>query len=308
MASDARRLEGVIVPLITPLNEKEELDAPALEKLIEHVMEAKVHALMALGSTGEFASLTGDVKEAVMRKVKEIADGKIPVFVNVSDISTKRAIKGAKIAESIGCNAIVVCPPYFYYLNQESLIEHYERIAEAVSLPIILYNIPQYIISELNIETVKKLSKNKGIIGIKDSSGNTSYLENLAIHFRNAPFRIYQGDERNIEAALMTGANGFVPSIANLYPQLCVDLYNAFKEDNGLKIHDLQETIRSFGNIYGLTRNKIQAGLKYALSLKGICRPIVSEPLPELDKFEKFEIERIMQQYDIRCKHTAKIY
>ena len=304
MPFDIRRLEGVMVPLVTPLNEKEELDGKALETLIEHVMEAKVHSLFVLGNTGEFASLTGDVKEAMMRKVKEIVDGKMPVFVNVSDVSTKRAIKGAKIAESVGCNAIVVCPPYFYHLTQDSLIEHYERIAQAVSLPVVLYNIPQYIISELNIETVKKLAKDKRVIGIKDASGNTSYIENLAIYFKNAPFRIYQGDERNIEAALMTGANGFSASLSNLYPQLFVDLWNAFADDDGLKVHDLQETIRSFGNIYGLTRNKIQAGLKYALSLKGICKPIVSEPLPELDKFEKFEIERILQQYDIKCKHS----
>jgi len=222
-------IHGIIPPLATPFTANEDLDIPRLRWFIEHQLSAGVHGIFVLGTNSEFYAMDDAEKQQVIAVAVEQVKGRVPVFAGTGAETTREAIRITKIAEKEGANGVSVITPYFISPNQQEIHDHYNRIAESTSLPVLLYNNPVTCGGlKIDPDTVGRLSRIKNIVGIKDSSGD---LQNTIEYLRNVPetFAILQGRDTLIYSAMDLGARGAVPATANIAPALLVEIYNKFK-------------------------------------------------------------------------------
>ena len=223
-------LEGIICALITPLTEQEKIDERGVDKLLERVVGGGIKTLLALGSTGEQATLRDAEKRRLLQVVKNAMPAGVALIVGTGDTGTLRAIDNAKMAQDAGADAVIVTPPSYYLFDDGALLNYYERIAEAIELPIILYNISRYTGNKLSLELVKRLSADQRIIGIKDSDRDMDYFHKLLERTHaQKHFSVIQGSDRLFVESFVAGAPAGVSVTANIYPELTVSLYDHYR-------------------------------------------------------------------------------
>lgn len=300
-------LEGIIVPLVTPLSSNDQIDILGLEKLMEHVIDGGVHGIFILGTSGEAQSLSMKLREQMIIETNRILKNRLPLLVGISDTSLYDSVELAKKAYEAGAYAVVSTPPYYFATGQPELFEYFENLISLIPLPLFLYNMPVHTKVYFDAKTIKQLAENKKIIGFKDSSANGSYLQNVMYTMRGNPnFMIFVGPEEMTAEMVLTGANGGVNGGANLYPKLYIELYNASKSHNIEKVIRLQEIVLDIStSIYnkGKYGSSYLKGLKCALSIAGICNDILAIPFSHFDKEEREEIEKDM----IRIQHALSV-
>jgi 4-hydroxy-tetrahydrodipicolinate synthase len=223
------QIGGFVPPLVTPLTSGGDIDVPALAQLADRLVRAGVHAIFALGTSAEFSLLTSDQHKCVVDTTLEAVAGRIPVLVGVSDTVPARVKKRLAWAQTAGAAAGVVCPPYYFPFSQAEIRSFILEVLGAADLPIMLYNIPSLAQNQLEVELVTELAGCARIIGIKDSSGDFIYFQHLLRGTRSvrAGFSVMQGRECLSAASLLMGADGLVPGLGNLVPELCVSLLEA---------------------------------------------------------------------------------
>ncbi|WP_026951395.1 dihydrodipicolinate synthase family protein [Algoriphagus mannitolivorans] len=288
---DSSEFYGIIPPMITPLNPDLSLDVDHTEKMISHLIRGGVHGIFILGTTGESASISQDVKSDLIRLTCKMVLGKIPVLVGITGCSLIESLDLAGIAKDSGADALVAAPPFYVNIDQEELEVYYKRLADEVALPLMLYNMPSHTKISIGLDTIISLSSHPNIIGIKDSSGDLAYFQNLCEAFRGQQdFRIFVGPEEVLAASLELGGHGGVSGGANLFPQLYVKAYEAFEAKDFGRLRELQETILFLSaNIYqnATYKSSYLKGLKAAMSLEGLCRGILAPPLFPYSEAEK---------------------
>ena len=289
------KLEGIIVPLATPLTQKEEVDQAAIRRLVRHVTQGGVNGLFVLGSTGEFACLDAKQRKRAVEAVVDANEGKLPVLAGVANCSTKLTVQHARDAEKAGADFLVCTTPYYFMLPQEKIVEHFKAVAKAVDIPVVLYNIPQLTKNPIELATLKELAGNARFAGMKDSSCDENYLTALANEFRDSRFKIFQGNEAALGQALVMGCAGGVPSLANVFPRECAALWKAFRKMDFKAVHAAQEKIVELQFVYGPKNAKAVAGIKAALNYLGICGKTICAPLPTLSAAEEKTIVRALQ-------------
>ncbi|MBA4062300.1 MAG: 4-hydroxy-tetrahydrodipicolinate synthase [Isosphaera sp.] len=223
------QLRGIIPPVVTPFTADQELDLPQLRRHIDWQLSRGVHGIFVLGTTGEFYALDEAEKQAVAAAAVEHCRGRSPVFVGTGAETTREVVRLTKMAEKEGASGVSVITPYFLKPSQAELVEHFRRVAEGTTLPVVLYNNPATC-GGLSIEpdTASKLARVPNVIGIKDSSGD---LQNTIEIIRSTPretFAVLNGRDTLILAALQAGAQGAIPASCNVAPDLCVGIYEAF--------------------------------------------------------------------------------
>jgi len=222
------QVRGIIPPVVTPMRPDEEIDYPKLRKFIDHQIESGVHGIFVLGTTGECYALDADEKQKIVAAAVEQVNRRVPVYAGTGAETTREAIRHTRMAEREGVDGVSVITPYFIMPNQSEIADHYRRVAESTSLPVVLYSNPSTC-GGLKIEpdTVAKLAGVKNIVAIKDSSGD---LQNLVETVRLVPpaFAVLQGRDTLIAPALMFGAKGAVPASCNVAPRILVEIYEAF--------------------------------------------------------------------------------
>ncbi|MFA6449795.1 MAG: dihydrodipicolinate synthase family protein [bacterium] len=288
-----RRYHGIVPPLVTPLKTPEKLDPAGLRRVIRHVVDNGVHGVFVLGSTGEFPSLTQKTKEQVVEITVEEVNGKVPVYVGVSDPNFTQLARNAAFVKKAGGDVIVCQPPFYFPLGNDELVVFYERLAERAELPIILYNIPTLTKVCLSHEVIAKVSQNPQIIGLKDSQGDMSYLQTMLGYFRERQdFKIFVGVETLIAECVLFHAHGAIPGGANVAPRLFVDLYEAALKRDFKTIDKLQSQVMRLSAIYrhGRFWSSYLKGLKAALSVMGLCQDTLTETF---DSFHPEAIEAI---------------
>jgi len=282
---------GIIPPMITPLHPDYSLDIDHTILMVNHLLEGGVHGIFILGTTGESASLSSDVKSDLIRQVCRQVNGRVPVLVGITDCSFVESLDLAAVAAESGAAALVAAPPFYMNIGQEELAAYYRKLADAVPLPLFLYNMPSHTKIFINTETVKYLSTHPNIIGIKDSSGDLANFESLCHAFKDQPeFKIFVGPEEILSQTLEMGGHGGVTGGANLFPELYVQAYEAFQGGEKSKLKELQETILFLSkNIYQNQNYKscYLKGLKAAMSFEGLCRGILAPPLFAYSEEEK---------------------
>ncbi len=236
------KLEGIITAMVTPFNADQSINYKATERHIDHLISNGVDGLFILGTNGEFHVLSHKEKLEYARFVVDYVDHRVPVYVGTGECGTEETIHFSKAMEAAGADAFSVITPYLVKVSQAELIDHYTAIADAVSTPIIMYNIPANTGITLEAETVAALSQHPNIVGIKDSSGNVELLSGYCA-IETADFSVLVGSDSKILTGLKLGAKGAVASTTNAIPKHVVTLYNAFKEGHLEEAERLQKDI-----------------------------------------------------------------
>lgn len=285
------KLEGIIVPMVTPLHSNGELDKKGTERLIKHLIHGGVHGIFILGTTGEASSLKPSLtKELIELSCKE-ANGLTKMLVGISHTSTDVSLKLAQVAKQNGADAVVALTPYYFYLDQEELEHYYIHLADESPLPVFIYNFPR--MTKLNLEpkTAEKLALHPNIIGLKDSSGNGVYLQKLLpIKKKRPDFSILVGPEEMLAQSVIAGADGGVTGGANIFPELYVYLFEASKNKDWLLIDKIQGIIMEISEkIYGASAKNSAyfSGVKESLYHLGICEPHLAAPMIGIDPKSK---------------------
>lgn len=295
-----KSLEGIIVPLITPIADNGTIDIEGLNNLIEHVISGGVNGIFILGTTGESQNLAKHQRELMITETSKILRNRLPLLVGISDTSIKDSINLAQKAFENGADAVVSTPPYYFSTGQSELINYFEKLLDQLSLPLFLYNMPVHTKVNFNPITIKEIASNKKVIGFKDSSGNGTYLQSVMYTMKDNPeFKIFAGQEEMTAEMVLMGASGGVNGGANLFPKLYVALYQAAKSNKIEKVRELQQNVMQIStNIY--TKSPLASsylrGLKYALSSLDICKGNLSIPFTQYDKKIKIEIRKAMDE------------
>ena len=276
-----KKLRGIIPPMITPLKGNDELDREGAVRLVEHMLKGGVHALFILGTTGEAQSLTYSLRYEFVELVLKQVAGRVPVLVGVTDTSLDESVRLAEHAKKCGAVGVVAAAPYYFAASQQELIEYYTALADALCLPLYLYNMPSHVKVFLEAKTVAALADHPNIVGLKDSSANMNYFETLIYLLGDREdFSLYVGPEE------LTGE-------CVLFPELYVEMFDAAEAGDLKRVRELQRRIMQIsGSIYtvGKYGSSYLKGVKCALSLLGICDDYLSWPYR---KFRAEERERI---------------
>lgn len=219
-------LNGILVPMVTPFKASGELDIDTLKKLTQAFIEKGVSGLVVCGTTGEYYTLTEQEREQVLRTVVELAKGKVTLVAGVNDLSTAGAIRRAQQAKDLGYEGLMLAPPAYSLPSQEGVIAHFEAVAQAVDLPIIMYNFPARVGIEIEFDTVVHLAKNPRIVAIKESSGSFSRALQL-LQAKLPNFEVVCGCDDQPVDFFFWGAKSWISGAANVFPEEQIALFNA---------------------------------------------------------------------------------
>lgn len=291
------RLSGVIVPMITPMTAAGEVDADALGRLTRFLVGEGVSGLFVLGSSGEGAYLDPRGGEKVIATVVDAARGRVPVLAGALQPSTPRAIEVARMAGRLGASAVVVTTPYYGIFDQASVMRHVRAIADAVELPVLLYNIPSATGNAFEATTVKTLSRDPRIVGLKDSSADATALQRILLDRQDAAFCVLQGAERLSACALMMGCDGLVPGLANIAPALFVELARTARQGDWRTAQAIQAAIEDLWRLY--TPGHWLACLKAAAALRGFGSGAVTPPISPATPEDIRMIREVMARHGL---------
>lgn len=243
-------IKGVIPAILTPMHEDESINVEELRNQVNRLIEGGVHALFPFGTNGEGYILSGEEKKLVLKTVVEETAGRVPVYAGTGCISTKETIEQSKMAADLGADVLSIICPSFAAASQDELYVHYETIAKAVDMPIVLYNIPARTGNAIAPATVGRLAAIDNIVGAKDSSGNfANILAYIAEGKKTDPnFAILSGNDQLIIWTLLAGGAGGIAGCANIYPHTMASIYDLFCEG---KIEEAMKVNESIQNIRG---------------------------------------------------------
>jgi 4-hydroxy-tetrahydrodipicolinate synthase len=258
--------KGIITPVITPMTEDEKINEKELRNQINRLINSGVEGVFCLGTNGEFYALTSEEKLAVIKITVDENRGRVPVYAGAGCVTTGETIDLSQKAKELGVDALSIISPYFAAVSQDDIYNHYSQIAEAVDLPIILYNIPARTGNNIGYQTVKKLAKYPNIIGIKDSSGNFDntlrYIENT-----DARLAVLAGNDSLILWTLLAGGCGAIAGTSNLFPELVVSIYKLWETGKIEEANAQQQKLRPFRDVMAM--GNPNSVVKRAMNLMG---------------------------------------
>ncbi|OHB75662.1 MAG: dihydrodipicolinate synthase family protein [Planctomycetes bacterium RBG_16_55_9] len=298
-----RPLRGIIPPMITPLLDRDTLDIAGLERLIEHILAGGVHGLFILGTTGEAPSLSHRLRHELIDRVCEQVNGRVPVLVGITDTCFTESINTANEAKDAGAEALVLAPPYYFPAGQAELLEYLEHLTPELPLSLFLYNMPSLTKLVIEPQTVRAAADIRGIVGLKDSSGNMVYFHQLQFLLKDHPdFSLLAGREELLAETVLLEGHGGVCGGANVIPKLYVDLYNAACSKDLPVVEALHEKVMRISTaIYsvGQYQSSFLKGLKCALSCLGICNDFLAEPFHRFRSAERDVIRKHLGELGI---------
>ena len=295
-----KKMKDLIVPTITPFDEKNKIDVEGIKAHFDFLIKAGVKDFYVLGTTGEVFLMNTEERKMVAELAVEYVGDRGNIFIQVGSISTKEACDLARHAASIGAAGIGAVTPFYFNVSQREMEKYYLEIAESVrdDFPVYLYNLPGCTTNDLLPETVSKLAEVKNIVGIKNSMEDILRLSRLVDETPD-DFDVIIGSDNILMSAIMYGAKGSVSGNANVFPEIFIEFYQAIKEKNYDKAHKKQIIIRHIANI--LTNGANLAYFKQALIYRGFRPMFTRKPLLGLNQEEKTklnnEVKEIIKNY-----------
>ncbi len=303
---DLNRFHGIFPPILTPINDDETPDLDSLTRLVDYLIANGVHGIWVTGTTGEFPCFDASERAAIVRTAVEAAAGRVPVIAGVGDCSTRLAIRHARNAVKAGVDAIALTPPHYYTINQDEVFDHYRQVREAVDAPLMVYNIPQTVKVKVEVPTMLRLVEEGIVIGLKDSQNDLDWFRQVMVGARNAgrEIRGFLGTRFLIDAGLLVGAHGAIPSIANLVPRACVSAYEAARRGDLASAGRYTEKIMAASKIDTVVKGSPQGalftGMKAALKLMGIIKSAkVASPFRTATSEEEAKIGRLIEELEL---------
>lgn len=270
------QLKGVYPAMATPLTPEEKIDQVALKKLVHYLLGGGVHGIVALGSTGEFPAMNESMRQQVMETTLAEVNGKVPVLIGCGEPGTQRTVDQVKIAGQSKADGVLVAVPYYFNMDQPAVIRHYQTVADASSLPVVIYNFPQMTKVAFTADTVAKLAEHPNIIGIKDSSGDFFGMQRFIDVTAGADFAVMSGNPALGLSAYQLGAKGGIYAGCSLFPKQCSAVYNAFMNGDMTAAVEMQKKTSLIPMMGGFGPNA--AVVKFGLNKLGVCGPTVAAP------------------------------
>ncbi len=285
-------LTGSIVALITPMQEDGSVDYPALRKLIDWHIAEGTDCIGVVGTTGESPTVNVEEHCEIIRVSVEQAAKRVPIMAGCGANSTAEAIELARFAKKVGADSQLQVVPYYNKPTQEGQYLHFKAIAEAVELPLILYNVPGRSVADMAHDTVMRLAQVPGIVGIKEATGN---IERAQWLIKEAPkgFAIYSGDDPTAVALMLCGGHGNVSVTANVAPRLMHELCVAALAGNVKRAMEIQFQLLPLHKTLFVESNPIP--VKWAAARMGLCSDALRLPLTPLTQANQPALERVMR-------------
>ena len=284
--------EGTLTALVTPFKRDGSLDLEALAGLVEWQIEAGIDGLVPCGSTGESATLTPEEHVEVIRRVVDVARGRVPVVAGTGSNSTREAVDFTREARSAGADGALLISPYYNKPTQDGIFLHYSHIAAEVGLPMVVYNIPGRTASRLEPETIARLSEVSEIVGLKEAGGDlTKTSETIR---RCAPgFAILSGDDPLTLPILALGGSGSITTVGNVIPDKTAELARAYRRGDVERAREIHFELLPLMQALFLEPNPIP--VKTALCVLGrIPEPTLRLPLTAMQKANRDSLEAVL--------------
>jgi 4-hydroxy-tetrahydrodipicolinate synthase len=285
-------ISGSIVALATPMHTDGSVDYPRLRKLIDWHIQEGTDCICVVGTTGESPTVNVEEHCEIIRVSVEQARGRVPIMAGCGANSTSEAIELARFAKGVGAQCQLQVVPYYNRPTQEGLYQHFKTIAEAVDLPVVLYNVPGRTVADMQHDTVLRLAQVPGIVGIKEATGN---IERAQWLIRDVPahFSVYSGDDPTAVALMLCGGKGNVSVTANIAPRLMHELCVAALSGNRQRALQIQFQLMPVHKHLFVEANPIP--LKWAMARMGLCGPDMRLPLTPLSAQHQPTVEAALK-------------
>ena len=271
------RFSGSLVAMITPFKEASgELDEDALRRLVEYHVRNGTNGLVPCGTTGESVTLDEEEHNRVIQIVVETAAGRVPVIAGTGTNSTAKTIKYSKHAKELGADGLLVVTPYYNRPTQQGLYLHYEAIAKAVDLPIVVYNVPSRTGTNLLPETLARLAKIENVVAVKEAAGSMDQVSQI-VSTCPPDFAVLSGDDSLTLPMLALGGAGVISVVANIAPRAMSNLVAAHRGGDAARARDLHYRLFDLCRAMFLETNPIP--VKTAAGLLGLCSPRMRLPM-----------------------------
>jgi len=291
-SSSFKPIRGSIVALVTPLLPNGQVDYPTLRKLIDWHIAQGTDCIGVVGTTGESPTVNVEEHCEIIRVAVEQSAGKVPIMAGCGANSTAEAIELAQFAQKVGANCQLQVVPYYNKPTQEGQYLHFATIAEAVDLPVILYNVPGRTVADMSHETVLRLTKVPGIVGIKEATGNIERAQWL-VKETPSDFAVYSGDDPTAVALMLCGGQGNVSVTANVAPKLMHELCKVAMAGDVQAAMDIQLKLLTVHKHLFVEPNPIP--VKWAMERMGLCGGTLRLPMTPLSEHLKPSIEAALR-------------
>ena len=267
---------GLGVAVITPFKQNLDIDYPALERVLDHLYNSNaLDYLVAMGSTGEAATLSEQEKQDLLSFIANYNDGQVPLMAGFGGNNTNALIESLEKYDLNGYDALLSVSPAYVRPSQQGILEHYLALADRAQLPILVYNVPSRTGSNINAETVAALAKHENIFGIKDASAEL--VQAMEIKALTSDFLLVSGDDMFIVPLCSVGADGLISVLGNAYPKLYKETIEACNAGDYTKASALAKSTLNINRLMYEEGNPV--GVKQLMAHLGLCEPYVRLPL-----------------------------
>ena len=279
-----KKYRGVVVPMVTPVSKDGSIDTAAVERIVDNMARSGVAPLI-MGTTGEGNSISTEGGAQMITAAKKAAQGRVTIYTGLAGNCISEQLAAAEKFIEAGADVIAATLPSYYALAPAQMENYYLTLANALRVPLMLYNITITTHMSIPLDVIERLSRHPNIVGLKDSENNVPRLkEALKLFADREDFSYFCGCAANSAVSLRNGADGIVPSVGNYLPQIYQDLYEAGINGNQAECERLQQETIEIGkiNTTGLTLGESLAGLKVIMKMCGLCEEYMLPPLTEL--------------------------
>jgi 4-hydroxy-tetrahydrodipicolinate synthase len=293
---------GSITAIVTPFRNGE-IDKKAFDALLERQIEAGTHGIIACGTTGESPVLTHDEHNYIVGRCVSMVKGRVPVIAGTGTNSTAKTIELTKEAKKAGADAALVVTPYYNKPTQDGLYAHYKAVAEAVNIPIIIYNIPGRCVVDMKTETMAKLAKIPNIIGVKDATADMS-RPGQVVKMIGPDFIQLSGEDATVIDFLEQGGHGCISVTSNVAPTLCAEMHRHWQKGEKKEAKAINERLMPLHK--ALFVETSPAPVKYALSALGLCTDEVRLPLVPASPNARKAVDEALEKTGLNAAAGAK--
>ncbi|MUV38992.1 4-hydroxy-tetrahydrodipicolinate synthase [Lentibacillus sp. JNUCC-1] len=295
MTEAKARLKGSIAPVITPFHEDESIDFDTFRELIHWQIDEGSHGISVTGTSGEPSSMTVEEREQVMETACKTVNGRVPFVPGTGSVNHNEALRLTKAAQEMGADGALVIVPYYNKPNQHALYKHFKTIADAVDIPLILYNIPGRTATNLEADTIAALAADcPNIIGVKESNKDFEHVNKVLLK-AGRDFNLYSGIEVLCYPMLAIGGAGHISATSNVAPAKVADIFNEWEAGNVKSAQALHYQMMPLNDV--LFRDTNPAPAKAALGMMGKIKPVLRKPLDVPSDSIQQEIHDVLESY-----------
>ena len=299
---------GLMPAMVTPFDERGEVDLEATEAVVERFVEAGVDGISPLGSTGESTHLAADERRRFTEEVVRIVAGRVPLVVGVGSAGTREAVELARHAEGAGADAVLVVSPFYWTVGEEALLRHFAAVAEAVDIPVFIYNLPLLINTDLSASLIARIAAEyPNVAGIKDTTAQYTHTVEVLQEVKpvRPDFSVLAGFEPLILPSMLAGADGSICAFANVAPELFVDLVKAAREDDLQRAAELHRRVLFLLTLGAASDPPISA-VKLAMKMLGVpISPTVRGPALTIPEEAHEKVESVLREAGLLTAREA---